>query len=197
MKKLYVIIICFLIVSLTNAQYYYDDTPEKPPLKPGKTAAEFVAGTLAGFGFGFGGGLIGGKLAGGDGWDQLAGGLLGFAIGYPVGAAAGVHLVGNTQNEKGSFGAAVGGGLAGAGLAIIIIVAIDNPSVPYIYLALPPIGAIVGHNLSRRWEVEPGSALLNFKEGKFSGGVPSLELRRHPRKKHEYLKQFRLLSVSF
>ena len=194
MKKL-----LFLIILVCAPLLFAQSTPipNKPPLKPGKIAVELVSATISGLGLTLGSVYVYSALnSNSNGWDELGAVLLIIGTAYPVGSAAGAYLVGNSRNKNGSFWAALGGSAAGAAAAISLFAVTNNSSLGYLFYILPPVGAVIGHNLSRSWALPPGNALLNFREGLVNAGIPSLQLRPSYRK-GSFNKQFRILSIQF
>lgn len=125
---------------------------------------------MARIGLGFTFGLIG-ELAGmvigpitgcflGIGFGAQLGCTLGFLLGIPagmgVGAGGGAHLAAKLLGDEGDLRAAVIGGLLGAGAAVLALIAMFQPWAPVpvpsplalALIALPAVGALVGHESS-------------------------------------------------
>ncbi len=195
MNKKIISVLLFLYIPLLYAQQA--PTQNKPPVKPGKIIAELTSSTLTGAGLALATVFIyAGLNKNSNGWDQLAGALLVGGIAYPIGCTAGAYYVGNTGNEKGSFWATLGGSAAGVAVTVSLVALTDISELGVLYFILPPVGAVMGHNLTRRWASPPGNALLNFREGQMSAGIPTLQLRPTDRKEN-FNKQFRILSIQF
>ncbi len=187
-----------LLFLFTFSMLQAQETQEtKPPLKAGKIVLESAASVVTGGLFAVAGIYVGTALNDGDGWDDLAGALIGMIIAYPVGNAAGASLVGNYGNERGSFWAALGGSAIGTGLAIGISGMLDNSDIlPYLLIGLPPAGAVLGHNFTRSYKTLPGNALFNLNNGQLFAGMPLLSAKRLPGYRHPVM-QFRLVDFRF
>lgn len=102
--------------------------------------------------------------------------FLGASIGYPIGSALGVYIVGDTGDETGSFVATLCGSLLGASLsyAAILLRILPSPLSYVSFFAVPPICACIGFNMTRRYKSSPsfGTALLNFRGGQMTLGIP-------------------------
>jgi hypothetical protein len=161
-----------------------EQSREKPPLSKKRIMRE----VLAGGGLGVAGGLAGGLAGLGIGFllapdeDEYIGPIVGFFLGssisYPIGTALGVYLVGDTGDETGSFVATLGGSLLGASLtyAAILLRILPSPLSYLSFFAVPPIFACIAFNMTRRYRSPPssGTALLNFKEGQMTLGIPTV-----------------------
>ncbi len=195
MKKTILFLLILLYIPALYAQQ--NNNQNKPPIKTGKVIAELTASALTGAGLALASMYIYAYThKNSNGWDALAGTIFVGGIAYPVGNTLGAYYVGNSGNEKGSFWAALGGSAAGAAAAISLFAVTNNSSLGYLFYILPPVGAVIGHNLSRSWALPPGNALLNFREGLVNAGIPSLQLRPSYRK-GSFNKQFRILSIQF
>lgn len=156
-------------------------------LSPGKVTGEFLLGGTGALL----GGVIGGSIGYAIAYDESEGdwfnfsGLYGAIPGYLIvsnlGCALGVYLVGNSGDDKGSFGSALGGSvagtLAGFGVTYLLIQTTEhdelNLPIFVLFTASQASGAIIGFNLSRKKKVEVSSgALLNLNEGKLSLAFP-------------------------
>lgn len=121
---------------------------ERPPLSPGRVVGQLAAGVLGGAvgALALGLGLSAASRDADNGWGELAGAVVGVVVGYPIGATGGVYLAGRSGRQTGSglatFAGSVVGALAGAALA--------EQTEGISYVALVPIGATVGFNLTRR-----------------------------------------------
>ncbi len=163
-----------------------EQSREKPLLSKKRIFGEI----LAGGGLGVVGGLAGGLAGLGIGYllapDEeediglIAGFFLGASIGYPIGSALGVYIVGDTGDETGSFVATLCGSLLGASLsyaAILLRILPGKPLLDYMsFFAVPPILACIGFNMTRRYKSPPssGTALLNIREGQMTLGIPTV-----------------------
>ena len=115
---------------------------------------KFIAGVVGGAVVGVAGGLIGVGIedcgnSSGDEFCGLAGPIIGGFIGYPIGSALGVSMVGNGSNENGSYGAALAGSIAGQIVGNAIFAVSQNAATGVFWFASAPIGATVGYNWSR------------------------------------------------
>ncbi len=161
-----------------------EQSREKPLLSKKRIFREILAGGGLGVAGGLAGGLAGlgiGFLLKPDEEEYIAlimGFFLGASIGYPTGNALGVYLVGDNANETGSFCAALGGSLLGVSLsyAAIFLGILPSPLSYMVFFAVPPIFACIGFNMTRRYKTKPasGSALLNFREGQMTLGIPTV-----------------------
>ncbi len=114
-------------------------------------------------------------------------GAVGYGVGVPLGAAAGANLMGRWADENGSFSAswtgATLGAVSAAGLAAALWDGRTGQELSVLAIVLgPPIGAVIGYNLSRSGRAEiPGNSSHNFcpENGRgLSFLLPELELRR-------------------
>jgi hypothetical protein len=148
---------------------------EKPPLRGDRILGEILAGGALGFALGLGGAYLGTVI---DGGDVLHGGLwgaiIGGSLGFSIGSALGVYIIGSIGDETGSIGATFRGSILGMGLAWVAIL-LRTP-LAYISIAAPPILACIGFNNTRRYKSKPasGTALLNFREGQMNLGIPTV-----------------------
>ena len=125
--------------------------------RPGESnnnVTKFIAGVVGGAMVGLAGGLIGVGIedcgnSSGDDFCGLAGPIIGGFIGYPIGSALGVSMVGNGSNENGSYGAALAGSIAGQIVGTAIFVVSQNAATGVFWFASAPIGATIGYNISR------------------------------------------------
>ncbi len=194
MRYTRLLVIFIFLISTLQAQEIQET---RPPLHVGKIALEYTASVVTGGILALAGGYIGAALNDGGGWDDIAGALVGIIIAYPVGNAAGASLVGNYGNESGSFWAGLGGSAVGMALALGLTGMLDNSDLmPYFLVTLPPAGAVLGFNLTRRYKTPPGSALLNLNGGRLFTGMPMLSARRLPGYKQPVV-QFRLIDFRF
>ena len=117
-NRLVALALLTLILGFTVTGYAQEGN--KPPLSKGRIAGELFAGVAGGVAVGTITGYLlykitsMGKQDESSGWVFYYLGLVCIPIGYAVGSAAGVYLVGNYGNETGSFSEpAIGGSLAG------------------------------------------------------------------------------------
>ncbi len=128
---------------------------ERPPLSPVRVAGELLAGGIGGLA-GFAPPLIlciGAETSEGL-WPAYC-----LPVTYPLFTTAGVYLVGCIGDETGSFLATLAGSSLGAVAGIIVFVGglevfESDTLLPYIVLTtslLPSAGAVIGFNLSRKY----------------------------------------------
>lgn len=147
--------------------------PHKPPLSRGRIAREILAGAVGAI-FGMAPVLL--MLyqeakygAPSDGWEDLPY-VLAFFLTYPLGAlitVKGVYLVGKLGNQTGSFWATFAGSFLGLAVAVATIPLLflesvarcfdrlepaSGPVLFAIFFAGPPLGAVIGFNLTRRYK---------------------------------------------
>jgi len=161
-----------------------------------RIGGEFAAGGAGGFIVGIIGGGIGARLDNSN--DCFWGSCLfpGFLIGYPIGAAAGVYLIGNIGNETGSFWATLGGSILGWILALEVI---DTSSHDWgLILVAAPIGGIIGFNLTRRHDLPLSeTVLINFREGRMSLDVPTVYFQSNSFGRKASIQKIYLAKVDF
>ncbi len=198
MRLIRFFIISLFIISPLLAQ---EQQETRPPIHTGKVALELAGSAAGGVAFAFVGIAVAAYTSqtgnSSNGWDNIAYALLGGIIGYPIGCATGASLVGNFGNEQGNFwaslGMSAGGLLLGIGLASIV----DSGDVtPYLIGIMPPVGAVLGHNLTRGYDTPPGSALLNLSNGRLYTSAPLFSVQRLPGYAKPALKM-RLFDVRF
>jgi len=167
---------------------------EPGPVKSDKVVGEIFAGGAGSLLVGVLGAGIGYSLTynenEGD-WFNLSGlpgAVIGYAIASNLGCALGVYLIGNSGDEKGSFGDAFGGSLVGSllggGLSYLIAQTDkDTDGIPYEYAVFvvggQVTGAIIGFNHSRKKKAEiPSEGLLNINGGKLSLAFPQVDISK-------------------
>jgi hypothetical protein len=135
-----------------------------------RIATELIAGYGGGVVVGYAGFLTGALLGyalnlGEDAIEKSTwiGGFMGVALGSTVG----VHYIGNRGNETGSFKVTLAGSVSGLGVVGIpmLIIGVEfekqkpiPPQYGIIVGAAPAVGATIGFNLTRRYEL---SAISN------------------------------------
>lgn len=130
--------------------------PERPPLSGERVTGQIFTGAFGGVvgaaavGFGYYYAVERGTHE----WAGLGAIVLGALVGYPAGAAAGVYLISSREEQTGSLLATLGGAAAGAVVGGVLA----GPTQGLSYLALVPIGATAGFNLTRRWRDPPPTA---------------------------------------
>jgi hypothetical protein len=118
--------------------------------------AQALGGALVGLALGGAAGLIGARLFAGtsDGWGDLIAAIIGAMIGYTTGVSLGVYVIGKWLGWRGGYWRALLGGVIGAVLVLLAAEPLhlnQNTAVLQIFLiALPPIGATLGFNMSRK-----------------------------------------------
>ena len=126
-------------------------------------AAEAVGGSVVGLAVALAGGVAAGRLLprSGNGWDDLIYAILGAIIGYTIGVSFGVYLLGRWLNRRDGFSTkrrAYWLALLGSvlGMALVWLAAEplhlnSNTAVLQTFLfILPPLGATLGFNMSRK-----------------------------------------------
>jgi hypothetical protein len=150
--------------------------PEKPilsgtpPLNSGRIVAELLNGSLGAFL----GGALGFFVASGESFEEHGAPAV-FLGAVSLGSAAGVYLVGTAGRETGSICTTAIGSLMGS-LAVLLLPESTETAGLFI---LPPIGATVGFNITRRYETPrpTGTALLNLSRGGPKVAIPVTYLR--------------------
>lgn len=174
--------------------------PGKPPLNKGRIAGEIAAGAGLGYGIAAAAYFTGGS----DSDIAFTGAALGILLGCPVG----VYLVGNSDNETGSFWATLGGNALGFLLLGTAAGGDDIPSAIQFLAALTlPVCATVFFNLTRRYKSPPESetGLINIREGRLSLAVPAVHIRQgrfdgfrqNPLDRKAFVQNIDLLRVDF
>ncbi|MEO8550561.1 MAG: hypothetical protein ABI678_11330 [Kofleriaceae bacterium] len=99
--------------------------------------SELAAGTmggLLGFGVGFAGGVVIGHAFCGNSLDCLGYGVVGMGVGAALGVGGGIAYGGNRHGRTGSYAAAIGGTVVGAGagigITVLAIVSTEDPAHP-------------------------------------------------------------------
>lgn len=188
-----------LVVKAATEKSFIYAKPD--PVQSGKIAGEVFAGGGAALLFGALGAGLGYTITYNGNRDQwintsgVPGAVVGYAITSNLGCALGVYLIGNSGNEKGSFGAALGGSitgsLVGGGLVLLLYKANHNEGSPALYYflaaAAQTTGAVIGFNHSRKKKVEttPG-ALLNLDNGRLSLSFPQVNLSSDSKSSSSY-----------
>jgi len=182
-----------------------EQSREKPPLRIERIGGEILAGgglgIVGALGLGAAGVGIGALLGGDDGEGAIIVGMaIGGGLGYSIGSALGVYLVGDTANETGSLIATFLGGLLGTGLSFVASVTIGDevPDVIY-FIPVPPIIACIAFNMTRRYTSKPASvsALLNFREGQMTLGIPTVYFQPNSFGRRTLNLNVNLMSVEF
>jgi integral membrane sensor domain MASE1 len=131
---------------------------DAPTKRPAIVAyfAQALGGALFGVALGGAAGLIGARLFAGtsEGWGDLIAAIVGAIIGYTLGVSLGVYVIGNQLGGRGGYWRALLGWVIGSALVLLAAEPLhlnQNTAVLQTYLiALPPIGATLGFNLSRK-----------------------------------------------
>lgn len=171
---------------------------EKPPLSVGRFAGEILAGGALGTVLSILGGKTGFEIGDALSEDpsprrgfiipiltdaEIAGLLVGLSVGWMLGNTTGVYAVGASGNVTGSFLATLGGSILG-GLAGVVIIGgtgdtlsdyLPGDAIVTLLFAAPAIGAVIGFNVTRRYESPPAEsevALINFRDGQMNLAVP-------------------------
>jgi hypothetical protein len=111
--------------------------PSSEPSATEPIGSEIAAGTaggLIGMGVGIAGGVTLGHAFCGNSLDCLGYGVVGLGVGAALGVGSGIAYGGNHNGRTGSYGAAIGGTVLGAGagigLTVLAIVATEDPTHP-------------------------------------------------------------------
>lgn len=163
----------------TDNSLSIDRKSVKPDLSVDRVAVEFIAGEVGGLLTGLGCGLIGYLIDPSEGeYAGFRGFAYGAFIGFPIGSAYGVYVVGTGGKETGSYPATLLGCtigvLAGVGIVSIFEEFDGAYAVPFL---LPVIGGIIGFNQTRRWDdgFNPNS-MIDMDHRKFSCSFPKYYL---------------------
>ena len=157
-------------------------------------AGEFTAGVAGGFVGGAATFYIGGLFVSGDLSETDVYGLAlpAIYVGYPLGSAIGVYLIGSLGDETGSFkttaAGAIGGGILGSLVGLL--------GFPPGYVVCPPLGAMIGFNKGRRDAVF-SSALINVEDDEARIGVPAVYYRRSSFDRGLILQSVDVVRVTF
>ena len=172
---------------------------EKPPLRVGRILGEILAGGALGFALGFGGVYLGYWIAGGEDVEYAWGIIIGGSLGASIGSALGVYIIGSIGNETGSIGATFLGSVLGVGLGWVALLVGGESILAYMSVAIPPILACIGFNMTRRYKSKPasGSALLNFREGQMTLGIPTVYFQPNTFGRRALNMNISLMNVEF
>ncbi len=154
------------------------------PVRSLKLAEEFAAAQGMGIVCMMPAGVIG-HIWGPTKTDDLGNVVYGLALaygGYIIGNALGVAMMGNDEDEQGSFPATLSGSVIGAALSIGAAYLLSErypKGDSYVGLLIgPSIGGIIGFNLTRQVREPDGQAFVNRSAGKVdvhnSDGKPFL-----------------------
>ena len=180
--------------------------PSMPPLKAGKLELEFLIGGASGVVGSLILGFLGGAITNrnDDPWSELNGFAVGMVLGTIIGSSIGVEIVGSYGDETGTYWATLLGSTGGMAASLIYIaLRVREDSAEWfdwaMIYALPAAGAVLGFNLTRRYDTPPasGSALLNFEDGQIIFTVPDFCLHPNPFIPGDYLQTVQLLNVRF
>ncbi|HVP36328.1 MAG TPA: hypothetical protein VMT04_04980 [Terriglobales bacterium] len=172
-----------------------DLTQRRAPVKPEMVMGELLLGAGGAIGLGLAGAGLGYKVtyneSEGDflNFSGLGGAIVGYVIASNLGCALGVYLIGSSGEDRGSFGATLGGSamgmLLGGGLALAISrgdKSADDSPLPYIAIltASQATGAIIAFNATReKKEEKKTGALLNLNKGKLSLAFPEISIHKN------------------
>jgi hypothetical protein len=118
--------------------------------------AQALGGALFGLALGGGAGLAGARLFAGasGGWGDLIAAIVGSMIGYTIGVSIGVYLIGRRLGGRGGYWRALLGSIAGAALVLLAAEPLhlnaNTALLQACLIALPPLGSILGFNMSRK-----------------------------------------------
>jgi len=129
------------------------------------------------------------------------GGVILWVFGSPFASSFGVHSIGTTDTETGSFGVTLLGALLGWVVGIGADTALNKSGqdlTGYLLMfACPPVGAALGFNMSRRYKTPAETALFNFKDKRMNLAVPQISLRPNPFRENDLMLNVDLVKVSF
>ena len=155
------------------------DEDARPPLTGGRIAGEVLLGGVVGFPALVAGAFIGVAIGKpiedceGEEFCGLGSALVGAYVGATVGYSAGVYAAGCVGDQTGSFGTTLVGGLGGAAIGVGLTAALGE--VGAVFLFLPAVTAVVGFNVSRRYEEGRApvlGSLVQVEGGEVVLGVP-------------------------
>ncbi len=158
---------------------------KKSPLKISNICKQYIGGELLGICFGIWGAGISGSLIPdtgddpGDGpsFEGLEYRMSAFYLGYVIGNALGVYIAGNNRYEDCSYLTALGGSFIGGLIGVSALIILDNKKIGACLSILgPPIGSIIGFNLSREPKESPGKAFINCDRGQFRLSLGNINL---------------------
>lgn len=147
-----------------------NDLPSKTkrPLRISKICKEILVGELFGIGGIFIGPVFISPFVPKDAWSALSYGYISSFIGYSIGNSIGVYIAGNDKYEKGSYLATLGGSIVSGLIGVSTLIILDNKDIgAYLSILGPPMGSIIGFNLSRKPRESVGNAFINYEKGLF------------------------------
>jgi len=164
------------------------DRSKKPPLKTGKIAGEIFIGLLGEVAF-F---ALGAEIGDYDFINGTGSAPPAFA-GLAIGSAAGVYLIGCIGDQTGSPIYTLSGSILG------MLVGFSAEGFRFWgMLILPPVGATIGFNKTRRYDTpSTKSALINFRDGKMIATVPAVYFRPSPSDGRTITTNVNLFSAKF
>lgn len=170
---------------------------------PLRVPGEIIAGGAGGLaGVLAGGSVIRSMKEIGVDSDGIAASVL--AVSSAFGCASCVYAVGNIGDETGSLLATLAGSALGIAVGLLGNYACDRSdheiAAIIFLLASPPIGATIGFNMTRRYKLppaEPGTALMNVRDGRMSLAFPRVYIQMDPFGKGNLSQKVDLLRVRF
>ncbi|HCK99328.1 MAG TPA: hypothetical protein DHW42_04395 [Candidatus Marinimicrobia bacterium] len=156
--------------------YFLQDKNDLPfktkrPLKISKVCKQFIGGELFGIflgicGTGISNALIpdpGDDPSDGPSFEGIEYRISAFYLGYAIGNALGVYIAGNDKYEEGSYLATLGGSIVSGLIGVSTLIILDNKDIgAYLSILGPPMGSIIGFNLSRKPRESAGNAFINY-----------------------------------
>jgi len=147
--------------------------PGTPPVRGLRIAGELLGGV--------GAGMLGASL--GIGTKSALVGVLGWAAGVSLG----VHAVGDTETETGSYAATLVGSALPVAFAVGLEAAVGEDAAadsifPILFLG-SPIVSTIAFNLTRRYKIPGGRsmrALVDYRDGRLALGAPRVSDRVSP-----------------
>jgi hypothetical protein len=171
--------------------------PGRPPLGVGRIAGETLAGAGGGLLLASLGAVLLGLYPAEEvlGYDRPYYIGTGAIVGWTLGSAIGVYSAGDNRTETASFLGTVGS----SALATLICIGTGNHKQPTA-LALCPLAATIGFNLTRRYKAAPppsGTGLLDLQNGCLYTALTSQKARSDPPETSVIVHSVRLLSIAF
>lgn len=165
-NRFVVLTLLTLILGFTVTGYAQEGA--KPPLSEGRIAGEFFVGVVGGTVVGIIPAILFytcypiNRANDGEEWRLFGIALVYLPIGYAIGSAIGVYLVGNRGNQTGSFTyTLVGASLAGIGCLAAAFLSNSFGFIPVILIAAPAVATIV-FNWMRRYKTDTGLGQMRF-----------------------------------
>jgi len=112
-------------------------------------------------------------------------------IGAVLGSTFCVHFIGKTGDETGSFYTS----LLGSSIGFLLSLPFENKDWR---LILPPIGATIGFNITRRYDdTDQESSLISIRKGRTQIGIPKMSINTKPYNAKSFLYVISLVQMKF